>query len=160
MRFGVLRRLCRLRKKIFLSCLSRSRRAPILANRTWSRTMKDLGSFSVSAVPVERRRHPRTMVQMTLRGVRMDPEEGEIIDSLQMMDISRGGMGALVDRAAYPGQRFILCLPLSDKGGRRNVYATVMRSRQTEGGCHVGLRFDNFANDAWVGVSTAVAEAA
>ena len=108
----------------------------------------------------ERRRHPRTMVQMTLRGVRLDPEEGAIIDALHMMDISRGGMGALVERPAYPGQRFILCLPLSHQMGRRNVYATVIRVRRTDEGCHVGLRFDNAAVGEWSGVSTAVAAAA
>jgi hypothetical protein len=110
--------------------------------------------------PIERRRHPRTCVQMVLRGVRLDPEEGEILDTLRMVDISRGGMGAYVDRAAYPGQRFVLCLPLSENSGRRNIYATVMRSRPTESGCRVGLRFDNVAVGNWCGVSTAIAAAA
>jgi hypothetical protein len=115
---------------------------------------------SLSEVPVERRRHHRTMVQMMLRGVRLDPEEGEIIDALQMVDISRGGMGAYVQRSAYPGQRFVLCLPITEKAGRRNVYATVMRCRQTGDGCRVGLKFDNIAVGDWGGVSTAVAAAA
>jgi hypothetical protein len=97
---------------------------------------------------------------MVLRGVRLDPEEGEILDTLRMVDISRGGMGAFVDRTAYPGQRFVLCLPLSEKSGRRNIYATVMRCRQSESGCRVGLRFDNAAVGDWCGVSTAIAAAA
>jgi hypothetical protein len=122
--------------------------------------MKDESIFDQIEFPIERRRHPRTMVQMMLRGVRMDPEEGDIIDSLRMVDISRGGMGAYVQKPAYPGQRFVLCLPLSDAGGRRNVYATVMRCRQTTEGCRVGLKFDNLAAGSWCAVSTAVASAA
>ena len=118
------------------------------------------GTSDFGEVPIERRRHARTNVQVVLRGVRLDPEEGEILDSLRMVDISRGGMGAYVDRAAYPGQRFVLCLPLSEKTGRRNIYATVMRARQTQDGCRVGLRFDNIAVGNWGGVSTALAEAA
>ena len=96
-------------------------------------------------VPVERRRHPRTMVQMLLNGVRLDPEDGEVLDTLRMVDISRGGMGAYVDRAAYPGQKFILRLPISEKSGRRSICATVMRCRQMEDGWRVGLRFDKAA---------------
>jgi hypothetical protein len=100
------------------------------------------------------------MVQMLLRGVRLDPEEGEILDTLRMVDISRGGMGAYLNRPAYPGQRFILRLPLSETTGRRNVYATVIRCRQTEDGCRVGLRFDNVSVGSWCGVSTAITAAA
>ena len=104
-------------------------------------------------VPIERRRHPRTMVQMLLKGVRLDPEDGEVLDTLRMVDISRGGMGAYVDRAAYPGQKFILCLPISEKSGRRNICATVMRCRQMDDGWRVGLRFDKMAVGEWCGVS-------
>jgi hypothetical protein len=118
------------------------------------------GTIEPVDAPIERRRHPRTCVKMILRGVRLDPEEGEILDSLRMVDISRGGMGAYVDRPAYPGQRFVLCLPISEKSGRRNIYATVMRARQTEDGCRVGLRFENVAVGDWAGVSTAMSAAA
>ena len=110
--------------------------------------------------PIERRRHPRTMVQMLLRGVRLDPEDGEVLDTLRMVDISRGGMGAYVDRAAYPGQKFMLCLPISEKSGRRNLCATVMRCRRTEDGWRVGLRFDNIALGEWCAVDRPVVAAA
>ena len=109
--------------------------------------------------PIERRRHPRTMVQMSLRGVRLDPEEGEIIDSLRMVDISKGGMGVYSDRPAYPGQRFILCLPV-DTGGRRNMYATVMRCSQNDAGYRLGMQFDAISAGNWGGVSSYVAAAA
>lgn len=115
---------------------------------------------TVEQASVERRRHPRTVVQMLLRGVRLDPEEGEIIDTLRMVDISRSGLGAYLERPAYPGQRFVLCLPLSHKGGRRNIYATVMRCRQAEEGHRIGLRFDHAAVGDWCAVSTEIAAAA
>jgi len=100
------------------------------------------------------------MVQMNLRGVRLDPEEGEILDSLRMVDISRGGMGVYTDRPAYRGQRFVLCLPTADLSGRRNIYATVMRCRSTEDGYRVGLQFDTFSQPNWSGVNQGLAAAA
>jgi hypothetical protein len=90
----------------------------------------------------EKRRHYRTQLQMTLRCIRLDPDCGEVVDTLHMLDISRSGMGAICDRAFYPGQRLVLCVPMTDKSGRRNIYATVLRCRQAEEGYAVGLEFD------------------
>ena len=73
-------------------------------------------------------------------------------------DISRSGMGCYADRPFYPGQRIVLCLPLSGQQGRRNVYATVVRCRQGDDGYRVGLEFDNASLGARYG-STAVAAA-
>lgn len=93
--------------------------------------------------PSERRRHPRTQLNMTLHGIRMDPDDGDIKDTLQMVDISRGGMGAVCERSLYPGQRILLCLPMHPEGQRKKVYATVRRCRKIDEGFHVGLQFDN-----------------
>ena len=90
----------------------------------------------------ERRRHRRTQLQMTIRSIRLDPDAGDPLDTLHMVDISRGGLGAYVDRPFYPGQRVVLCLPLSNNGGRRNIYATAVRCRPEEDGYRVGLAFD------------------
>lgn len=98
---------------------------------------------------IEKRRHPRTVVEMTLRGIRLDPEGGEVVDWLRMQDISRSGMGAVSARPFYPGQRFVLCLPLSGDTGRRHIYATVRRCRPGEDGYRVGLEFDNAAHGAY-----------
>jgi hypothetical protein len=92
---------------------------------------------------IERRRHARTQLQMTLKGIRLDPDGGDPVETLHMTDISRGGMGCYADRPFYPGQRIVLCLPLSGQQGRRNVYATVVRCRQGDDGYRVGLEFDN-----------------
>jgi len=95
--------------------------------------------------PLERRRHPRTRLRMMLHGIRLDPDGGDVRDTLLMVDISRGGMGAVADRWLYPGQRILLCLPLHPDGGRRNLYATVIRCQKVRDGFRVGLEFDHVA---------------
>ena len=106
---------------------------------------------------IEKRRHPRTMVQMTLKGVRLDPDGGDVVNLLRMMDISRSGMGATSPRHLYPGQRLVLCLPMTDATGRRNIYATVRRCGQAEGAYDVGLEFDGVAISSSRGVDTLAA---
>jgi len=91
----------------------------------------------------ERRRHSRTHLQMALRCVRLDPDGGDVVDTLHMQNISRSGMGVLCDRTFYPGQRVVLCLPLSKSGGRRSIYASVVHCRQGTEGHSVGIEFDS-----------------
>lgn len=93
---------------------------------------------------VERRRHPRTRLQMRLGCIRLDPDGGDIVDSLEMMDISRGGLGADCGRRYYRGQRIVLNLPLTADGGRRHLYATIVRcsANDHESGYRVGFEFD------------------
>ena len=109
--------------------------------------------------PTDRRRHPRTALSMNVQSVRLDPDGGDMIDSLEMVDISRGGVGVISTRAFYRGQRVVVCLPMSEVGGRRNIYATVVNSRQGEEGHRVGLQFDNVSAASWCGVSTITAAA-
>jgi len=78
---------------------------------------------------------------MTLGCIRLDPDGGDVVDSLHMRDISRGGLGAYCARLYYPGQRIVLNLPIP-AGGRHNVYATIVRCRQAEEGYSVGFAFD------------------
>jgi len=79
---------------------------------------------------------------MKLQCIRLDPDGGDVVDFLETIDISRGGLGAMCDRPFYPGQRILICLPLTSMGGRRNIYATVVRCRQEEQGYSVGVEFD------------------
>ena len=92
--------------------------------------------------PKERRRHPRTRLTMTLGCVRLDPDGGDVLDSLYMTDISRGGLGADCDRRHYPGQRIVLSLPLPVNHERKNVYATIVRCNPVATGYRVGFEFD------------------
>ena len=109
---------------------------------------------------IERRRHPRTQLEIQLRGIRLDPDGGDVVELLQTVDISRGGMGATAGRAFYPGQRILLCLPISGRRGRRNIYASVIRCRKREGRYRIGLEFDAASVDAWIGHSAATPVAA
>jgi hypothetical protein len=108
----------------------------------------------------DRRRHARTRVQMMLKGIRLDPDGGEVIDTLHMQDISKSGLGAVAQRGFYPGQRMVLCLPLSGQGGRRNVYARIVRCNPEGVAYRVGLEFDVASVGAWCGVSTDATAAA
>ena len=116
--------------------------------------------MSMLATPtLERRRHPRTPLRMRLSGIRLDPDGGDVVDTFHMQDISRSGMGALSGRSFYPGQRLVLCLPLSSANGRRNIYATIVRCREREGEYHVGLEFDAGSVDSYYGAAPSVAAA-
>jgi len=107
----------------------------------------------------ERRRHPRTRLQMVLHGIRLDPDGGDVQDTLQMVDISRGGMGAVTDRWLYPGQRIVLRLPLAPDGRRKNMYASVVRCQKVQEGYRVGLEFDLSTVGATAGYGAAAVAA-
>lgn len=110
-------------------------------------------------MPVERRRHTRTQLQMTLRSIRLDPDCGDVIDCLHMVNISRSGLGAVSDRAFYPGQRVVLSLPQPNGLGRKNVYARVIRCQQNRQAYNVGLEFEHLPVGSWCGMTTNVAAA-
>ena len=93
----------------------------------------------------ERRRFPRTQLQMKIQCIRFDPDGGDVVDMLETVDISRNGLGVMVERAFYPGQRVLLCMPLTTMGGRRNIHARVVRCRHEAEGFNVGLAFDRTA---------------
>jgi len=96
---------------------------------------------------------------MTLHGIRLDPDGGDVHDTLQMKDISRSGMGAVADRWLYPGQKIVLCLPVHPDAQRKNITATVVRCQKQQEGYRVGLEFDHVGQHSSVGVSHAVAAA-
>jgi len=88
---------------------------------------------------------------MTLHGIRLDPDGGDVYDTLQMQDISRSGMGAVSDRWLYPGQKIVLCLPTHPSSGRRNLAATVVRCQKAQDGYGIGLEFDHGSLNSAVG---------
>ena len=95
-----------------------------------------------STMTIERRRHPRTVLNMSVSCLRLDPDGDDLIDRLHLVDVSRSGLGAMCDRPFYPGQRALVHLPLTRETGRRTVYATIVRCRQCSDGYRVGLEFD------------------
>ena len=107
----------------------------------------------------ERRHFPRTHLQMKIQCIRFDPDGGDVVDVLETVNISRNGLGAIAQRAYYPGQRVLLCMPLTSMNGRRNIYATVIRCRQEADGYRIGLAFDNASQGAMYNDAPAVAAA-
>jgi hypothetical protein len=98
---------------------------------------------------------------MTLQGIRLDPDGGDVVCLLHMIDISKSGMGACSDRAFYRGQRIVLNLPGAPAGLRRNVAATVVRCLpDREHGFQVGMEFDAIPSANWVGGSRPAVAAA
>ena len=82
---------------------------------------------------------------MKLQCIRLDPDCGDVLDSLETVDISRGGLGATCSRPFYPGQRIVMCMPGSTDQKRRSIYATIVRCNQHQEGYHLGLEFDHSA---------------
>jgi len=96
----------------------------------------------------ERRRHRRTQLSISAHCIRLDPDGGDVTDRLDVVDISRSGMGAICSRPFYPGQRIIICLPRAT-GGHRTIYASIVRCRHRTEGYHIGLEFDPSALGRW-----------
>lgn len=91
----------------------------------------------------ERRRHPRTYLHMQINCIRLDPNGTNMLDQMDMFDISRSGIGAASRRSYHPGQRLVVRLPLSRANGDRHMYARVVRCRPArEEGYEVGLAFE------------------
>ncbi len=86
---------------------------------------------------------------MKIQCIRFDPDGGDVLDALETIDISRGGVGAMSERFSYPGQRVLLCMPLTSLRGKRNIYATVVRCRREEQGYKIGLEFDTASLGRW-----------
>ena len=86
---------------------------------------------------------------MSVHCIRLDPDCGDVTDRIDVVDISRGGLGAICQRPFYPGQRVILCLPRAT-GGHRSVYASIVRCRHRTEGYRVGLQFDHAAISSWM----------
>ena len=97
---------------------------------------------SVETYPPERRLYPRTQVQMRVQVLRLDPNEGDLVDELQMVDISRNGIGALSERMFYPGQRLIMKLPAAGMDVR-NVCGQVRRCNRVDDRFIIGVEFDH-----------------
>ena len=98
---------------------------------------------------MERRRHPRTQLNISAQCIRLDPDGVNVTDRIDVVDVSRGGMGALSTRPFYPGQRVILSMPSQQGNRARNIHAAVVRCRHRTEGYHIGLEFDPKAISTW-----------
>ena len=117
--------------------------------------------FETTRKDIERRRHSRASVHMDVRCIRLDPHEGDIIDEVDMVDLSRSGVGAVSDNWYYPGQKVVVCLPAAADHGNRQMRATVRRClSRHETGYRIGLEFDRNSLNAWSSLSTRAIAAA
>ena len=89
----------------------------------------------------ERRLYPRTQVRMPVQVTRMDPDGGDLLEQIEMMDISRGGLGALAGRWHYPGQRVVLRLPAPGMSVR-SICGIIRRCAAADGMFHLGIEFE------------------
>jgi len=92
--------------------------------------------------PHERRLYPRTQVQMRIQVLRLDPNEGDLVDQIQMVDISRGGIGAISNKPFYPGQRLVMKLPAPGMDVR-SLCGVVRRCDRRGEQFMVGVEFDH-----------------
>ena len=97
--------------------------------------------LSADAKLAERRLHPRTQVSMPLQLTRLDPDGGDLVEQVEMVDISRGGLGALSSRWHYPGQRVVVRLPAPGLGVR-NICGIIRRCAPSEQRFRVGIEFE------------------
>ena len=90
--------------------------------------------------PSERRRHARTQITLPVQALRLDPD-GDVLENIEMTDISRGGIGATSVRPFYPGQRVLLRLPAPGLAVR-NICATVRRCERMQEDYRLGFEFE------------------
>ena len=99
---------------------------------------------------IERRRHSRSSVNMDVRCIRLDPHEGGVVDEVDMVDLSRSGVGAVSEKWYYPGQKVVVCLPADSMHGKRQMQATVRRClSRTGAGYRIGFEFDRNSLNSW-----------
>ena len=89
----------------------------------------------------ERRLHPRTQMHMPVQAIRLDPDAGDVVEHMEMVDISRGGMGAASSTSFYPGQRIVLTLPAPGLSVR-SVCGIIRRCVKQEGRYRLGIEFE------------------
>jgi hypothetical protein len=95
----------------------------------------------IDAAIAERRLHPRTQIQMPIQAIRLDPDGADLLEQLEMVDISRGGMGAISSRAFYPGQRLVMKLPGLGMSVR-SICGVIRRCAKVEERHHLGIQFE------------------
>ena len=110
---------------------------------------------------IERRRHSRASVHAGVRCIRLDPHDVDVVDEVDMVDLSRSGVGAVSDQWYYPGQKVVVCLPADIEHGKRQIRATVRRCLSRHGkGFRVGFEFDHNSLNNWSSLDSSVVAAA
>jgi hypothetical protein len=98
--------------------------------------------------PLERRRADRHCISGRVTGVRnerlADGPHNRIC-SLQMLDISDTGLGAVVGEPVEPGARIAVFFPAHGPERGFDLVGTIVRCQRREQGWEVGIRFEQKA---------------
>jgi hypothetical protein len=97
--------------------------------------------LSTDTLMAERRQYPRIQLRMPLHVTRLDPDGGDVVEQVEMVDISRGGLGAMARRWHYPGQRVMLRLPAPGMSVR-SICGIVRRCCSAGGMVRLGIEFE------------------
>lgn len=104
----------------------------------------------------ERRRYPRRSWDAQLQSIYINSEGRRIIEMIHVVDISRGGLGAVTRDEHEVGEHFVLGLP-EPSGRTRYVHAKVVRCWNDNAGPHIGMQFTDIPADLgfWLNVCLA-----
>jgi hypothetical protein len=106
----------------------------------------DLGDADV--FPLERRRADRHCISgrvTAVRSERLDDGPHNHICSLQMLDISDSGLGAVVGEPVEPGSRIAVFFPPHGPEHGFDLLGTIVRCQRREQGWEVGIQFEQKA---------------
>jgi len=104
----------------------------------------------------ERRRFPRWSWETQLQGIYVDSDGRKIVEMIHVVDISKGGLGAITPVEHDVGQHFVVGLP-EPSGRTRYVHARVVRCWNDDSGPHIGMKFSNIPADLghWLNIRLA-----
>ena len=104
----------------------------------------------------ERRRFPRWSWDAQIQGIYIDSDGRKTVEMIQAVDISKGGLGAIISGEHQIGEHFVVGLP-QPCGRTRYVHAKVVRCWNDDEGSHVGMKFSNVPEDLgqWLNIRLA-----
>lgn len=94
----------------------------------------------------ERRRFPRWQWDTRLHGIHVDSDGKCTVETIQTVDVSKGGLGAITPHEHEVGQHFVIGLP-EPSGRLRYVHAKIVRCWNDTIGRHVGMEFSDLPVD-------------
>lgn len=104
----------------------------------------------------ERRRYPRWKWNAELQTIYVSSEGRRIIEMIRVVDISKGGLGAVTRDEHTEGEHFVLGLP-EPSGRTRYVHAKVVRTWNDDTGPHIGMQFVDVPADLGVWLNSCLA---
>lgn len=111
---------------------------------TWNSADVAEQTFKISDYEPERRAHKRTRVRVRAEAHRLDntlPAQRAPRFSLNVLDISEGGIAATSRQPVQDGERLLIVMP-PEAGVTRRVFGRVIRCSARRNGWHLAIQFD------------------